>query len=442
MRKSLLLLILLVLLSSLAWSGVPQDQMEDTLRIEITKSNLRIPIAIPSFSAEGGSEYSQIAQEITEIVRNDLKNIAIFNLADEAVYSRVGYHNHNNIPFDLYTQFKIDAVALGQIFPDEKGIKVHSRLFSVRDKSSLFGKSIVGKKSQVRYLAHTISSHILYHFTGATGIFKSRITYSSNHELSDPANNSEIWVMDWDGAQQRRITYSNSLKKFPTFGPGDTGIVYTSFINNNADVYHLSLTGGTAEKIFASRQADMAPAISPDGKLVAFCSSFNKNNMDIYVSDLDGNNLRRLTTNRNIDSSPCWSPDGRRIAFTSGRTGTVQIYTMNADGSNQQRITFEGRYNDGADWSPDGRYIAYSSRRSGSKTFDIKIHDLTTNQTYYVTRDVENDENPSFSPDGKSIAFASDRSGKYQIYTINIDGTGMTALTSQGENKHPSWSDQ
>lgn len=186
----------------------------------------------------------------------------------------------------------------------------------------------------------------------------------------------------------------------------------------------------------------MAPAISPDGKRVAFCSSFNKNNMDIYVSNLDGDNLRRLTTNRNIDSSPCWSPDGRRIAFTSGRTGTVQVYTMNADGSNQQRITFEGRYNDGADWSPDGRYIAYSSRRGGSKTFDIKIHDLTTNQTYYVTRDVENDENPSFSPDGKQIAFASDRSGKYQIYTINIDGTDMTRLTSQGENKHPSWSVQ
>jgi TolB protein len=416
-------------------------QEQDSMRIEIVRGNINIPLAVPAFVSEGvGQKYRDAAEEITTIVRNDLMREGIFRLADDVVYEQIGRHTENNIPFDQYSQFKLDALVLGKIQPDPKGFRVEARLLSVQDKSSIFGKAYYASDSQIRLVAHKIASQILYHFTGQFGIYESHIIFASNRELTDPNYNSEIWIMDWDGAEQKRITYSASLKQFPTYGPGDSGIVYTSFINNNADIYHLKLSEGAAIKLFSSKGADFAPALSPDGTRVAFSSSSEGYNTDIYVCNVDGSNVKRLTTHRAIDSSPCWSPDGKRISFTSGRTGTVQIYTMNADGSNQQRITYEGRYNDGADWSPDGRYIAYASRRDGSKTFDIKIHDLVTNQTYYVTRDVENDENPSFSPDGKSIAFASDRSGQYQIYTIDIDGRNMRQLTFAGINKHPSWS--
>jgi TolB protein len=429
----------------LTWSE--QDQ-EDTLRIEIVRSNLRIPIAIPNLESTGGGEYREAAREIAEIVRDDLRTLGMFNLADDIVYSQIGSHSHTDIeliPFDRYTTFKVDAVLLGKVMPagSDSGVdkmRVESRLFSVRDKSTLFGKGITGTNAQIRQIAHAISSNILYHFTGNFGIFRSKVYYSSTRELGDNTQNSEIWSMDYDGQNQRRLTYSESLKLFPSVGPPGTGLAYTSFINHNADVYLLRAQGGDAQVVFSSPAADLTPAISPDGTKIAFASSVIEGNTDVYVCNLDGSNRRRLTTHRAIDSSPCWSPDGRRIAFTSGRTGSVQIYIMNADGSNQRRITYEGRYNDGADWSPDGRYIAYASRRSGSLTFDIKIHDLTTNQTYYVTRDVENDENPSFSPDGTSIVFASDRSGNYQIWTVDIDGRNMRQLTNIGVNKHPSWS--
>lgn len=428
-----------ILLSFVAIPSLGQD--DDGLRLEIVRGNVSIPLAVPDFAADGlGQKLREAAEEITTIVRNDLLREGIFRMADDVVYQQIGRHTESNIPFDAYSQFKIDALALGKVQPDPKGFRVEARLLSVRDKSSIFGKAYYVGESQIRLVAHKIASQIMYHFTGQFGIFESKIIFASNRELTDPHYNSEIWIMDWDGANQKRITYSASLKQFPTFGAGESGIVYTSFINNNADIYHLKLTEGSALKLFSSKGADYAPALSPDGSKVAFASSGEGYNTDIYVCNVDGSNVRRLTSHSNIDSSPCWSPDGKRIAFTSGRTGSVQIYTMNADGSNQQRITFEGRYNDGADWSPDGRYIAYSARRQGSKTFDIKVHDLVTNQTYYITRDVENDENPSFSPDGKSIAFASDRNGQYQIYTIDIDGRNMRQLTFAGINKHPSWS--
>jgi TolB protein len=419
-----------------------QDQ-DDTLRIEIVRSNLRIPIAVPVLETRTAA-LNDAARQIAEIVREDLRRVDIFNLADSAVYSSVGRHSHTDIhriPFDRYADYYIDAVLLGTVEPaGGQAMRVESRLFSVRDKSTLFGKGITGTPDQIRQIAHAISSNILYHFTGDFGVFRTKLYYTSTRDLGPNTQNAELWSMDFDGHNQRRITYSNSLKLFPHIGPPGSGLVYTSFINDNADVYLLRASGGDAVVVFSSDAADMTPAISPDGREVVFSSSVVDDNMDIYVCNLDGSNRQRLTTHWAIDTNPCWSPDGRQIAFTSERTGTVQIYIMNADGTNQRRVTFEGTYNDGADWSPDGRFIAYAARRSGSLTFDLRIHDLTTNQTYYVTRDVANDESPSFSPDSMSLAFASDRTGTYQVWTIDIDGTNMRQLTTQGENKHPSWS--
>ena len=441
MRFRLMAVLAAMLLLAVCPASPAQDQDEGKLKITVAKGNLRIALAVQPFADLGGGAQARgAASEVTEVVLEDLRLARFFNLADKTVYEEIGRHDENAVPFQRYSNFGVEAVVVGSIKGEEGGLVADIRLFDIRRRAMIFGKRLIGGAGQERRIAHRISGLIIYHLTGEEGIFDSRIVFSSTRDLGgNPENHSEIWIMDFDGYGMRRVTYSDSLKLFPSFGPGDSGIVYTSFINANPDVYHLQLSGGTAEKVIATRGVDMTPAISPDGTMIAFASSMN-GNMDIYVSGIDGSNPQRLTSHRSIDSSPCWSPDGRQIAFSSARTGTPQIYVMNADGSGQRRITFEGNYNDGAAWSPDGTMIAYSARRTDSKTFDIRVHELTTGQTYYVTRDVENDEDPTWSPDGRYIAFASDRSGNYQIYVIGIDGAGMRQLTREGVNKHPSWS--
>ncbi len=424
-----------------SFTPAPEQQEDDTLRITVAKGNLRIALAVQAFADRGGGSQARgAAGEITEVVREDMALMGYFDLADGVVYEQIGSHDESAVPFKRYEDFGIEAVAVGNVRGEGDGIVAEIRLFDISKRAMIFGKRLIGTAGQNRRVAHRISDLILYHLTGDEGIFDSRIIFTSTRDLGGDHNGrSEIWIMDFDGFNQRRVTYSDSLKLFPSFGPGDSGIVYTSFINENPDVYRLQLTGGVAEKIVASQGVDMTPTISPDGQSVAFASSMN-GNMDIYISAIDGSNPQRLTSHRSIDSSPCWSPDGSQIGFSSSRTGTPQVYVMNTDGSNQRRITFEGNYNDGAVWSPDGTMIAYSARRQDSRTFDIRIHELTTGQTYYVTRDVANDEDPAWSPDGRWLAFDSDRGGNYQIYMIRIDGRGMRQLTQQGVNKHPSWS--
>lgn len=431
----------LVLIASLSSWLSPQEQDDEKLRITVAKGGLSIAIAVPAFLSDGaGSAAARASGEITSVLREDLIAAGLFNLADDVVYEQIARHDENAVPYERYSSFGVEVVALGRVSSSGENLETEIRLFDVAKKAMIVGKRLIGTQDQNRRVAHRIASHILYHLTGEAGIFESRIIFTSTRGLSSGEGaRSEIWIMDFDGYNQRRVTYSDSLKLFPWFGPGDSGIVYTSFINNNADVYRLRLSGGAADKIVASPEVDMTPSISPDGNKVAFASSMN-GNMDVYVSGIDGNGVQRLTTSYAIDSSPCWSPDGRQIAFSSSRTGTPQIYIMNADGSNMRRITFEGNYNDGAVWSPDGTMIAYAARRPDSKTFDIRIHELITNQTFYVTRDVANDEDPTWSPDGRYIAFTSDRNGSYQIFVIGVDGRDMRQLTRNGVNKHPSWS--
>ncbi len=108
------------------------------------------------------------------------------------------------------------------------------------------------------------------------------------------------------------------------------------------------------------------PALSPDGKWVAFTLTTpdlaaNKNLSDVWVISIDGGTPRQLTTHAASDRKPAWAPDGRWIAFESTRSGTSQLWLMNADGSNQKQFTSISTGASGAVWSPDGAALAFIS---------------------------------------------------------------------------------
>lgn len=76
------------------------------------------------------------------------------------------------------------------------------------------------------------------------------------------------------------------------------------------------------------------PAISPDGKTVAF--SYKG---DIWTVPANGGQARQITTNPAYDAYPVWSPDSRQIAFASSREGSMDIYVVGRDGGTPRRIT-------------------------------------------------------------------------------------------------------
>ncbi|KQK12221.2 hypothetical protein BRADI_1g02270v3 [Brachypodium distachyon] len=171
--------------------------------------------------------------------------------------------------------------------------------------------------------------------------------------------------------------------------------------------------------------------------------------------------IKKLTLGGKNNAFPSPSPDGKWVVFRSGRSGHKNLYIMDAEDGEAggiHRLT-NGPWSDTmCNWSPDGEWIAFASDRHnpGGGSFAIYlIHPNGTGLRRLVhSADGGRTNHPWFSPDSKSIVFTSDLAAvsaepisnphHYQpygeIFTINIDGSGLQRLTHNSfEDGTPSW---
>ena len=278
--------------------------------------------------------------------------------------------------------------------------------------------------------------------------------------ISDRDGNYEIYVMDNDGNNQRRLTNNPNFDISPSWSPDGKRIVFMSDRDGHVhvngwptfEIYVMDDDGGNPQNLTNDPSNDASPSWSPDGKRIAFTSDRDKDelNTDVYVMDDDGGNRQNLTNDLNDDRHPSWSPDGKRIVFSSDRDGhfigedgiTSEIYLMDADGGNQQRLT-ENRNNDHSPvWSPDGKRIAFASDRKGDgENYEIYLMDDDGGNKRRLTENRDDDVSPSWSPDGKRIAFSSYRDNKKgEIYVMDNDGGNQHNLTNNPHHDgNPAW---
>ena len=279
---------------------------------------------------------------------------------------------------------------------------------------------------------------------------QAQIAFSSRRD-----GNAEIYVMDANGDNPRRLTNNSDDDWDPSWSPDGKRIVFCSSRDGPIpEIYVMNADGKNQRNLSNNPKADRSPSWSPDGKRIVFESNRgNKDkphNIDIYVMDTDGGNQQNLTNNNpNEDRDPSWSPDGERIVFCSSREGhvvrnlntTYEIYVMDADGGNQQRIT-ENRNNElSTVWSPDGERIAFAADRKGDwQNFEIYVMDADGGNQQKLTNNRAWDWSPSWSPNSERIVFHSKRDGNYEIYVIDADGGNLQNLTN---NRHgdanPAW---
>jgi Tol biopolymer transport system component/metal-dependent hydrolase (beta-lactamase superfamily II) len=245
----------------------------------------------------------------------------------------------------------------------------------------------------------------------------------------------EIYVVNIGDNKTKYLTDGQC----PAFSPDGSQIAFQKNSGTNKDIYVINLDGSDFKRLTNSPSCERHAAWSPDGRKIAFQSD-RDGNPEIYIMDADGSNWHRSTNNPADEMRPSWSPDGKQIAFNSDRDGNWEIYIKNIDGTKERRLTHTAHWELFPAWSPDGTKIAFRSGRA--KVFEGDIHTINIDGTgeHQLTHDEGMEEDPAWSTDGKYVAFQSMKEGNMEIYVMSSDGGEWRNITNHsGHDYWPTW---
>jgi len=244
-------------------------------------------------------------------------------------------------------------------------------------------------------------------------------------------------------SKSRPLTRRGYMNLAPAISPDGKQIAY--FVQN-ADVHsaiHLMNTDGSADRKLVDSINSSAPGIAwrPDGKGIYFTRIEVVRNTDLYNDlyyyDLERHREFRLTRNlRARDPAP--SPDGTSLVFVTNRLGKTRLATMplspvqkmtvDATGVTWLTEESENQY-ESPRFSPDGQKIVVGVRQpDGYK--DIWILDNRGNKLEALMHDRAVDGGAVWSADGRSIYFSSDRSGIFNLYAYDLASKQVTQLSN------------
>src|SRR4051794_28467813 len=191
-----------------------------------------------------------------------------------------------------------------------------------------------------------------------------------------PFGPGNIWVMDGDGSNARRLTSGIDVRD-PAWNPAGDRVVYDRGVGSGANLFTLRVSdGGDRHQVTSGPAEDFEPAWSPAGRYIAFTRAAGGGSGDlgdIYVLDLRTHHVTQVTDTSAYDHQVAWSPDGRRLVFERDFDRRFAICSVRPDGTDLRVLSAGPHFDVGPAWSPDGTKIAFGSDRGGETFHDIWV---------------------------------------------------------------------
>ncbi|TVP55056.1 MAG: hypothetical protein EA351_11820 [Gemmatimonadales bacterium] len=397
-------------------------------------------LAIQPFTGRLGGE--NVAPRVQNIIGRDLRYSNRFQVLDELPASL----SADEVDYGLWDQMQADYLVTGRV----EGAGTTSTL--ILELHDVVYREVVDRgrfplpnpeSADFRMAAHVAADAVVMWATGEPGIAATRIIFSQR--MDD--GNQDLWIVDSDGENRRRLTNHQSISMSPDWSPDGRRVVYLSYRTGLPRIYELNLETGAEKMVPAPRAGDyLTPAYTPDGESVVFSI------VGSGRSGLFSYNLARDCCFANIsegayeDMSPTFSPDGSRMAFSSNRlgVGAPQIYVRPTNGGSAELLSpyAFGRpgYYTSPEWSPLGNRVAYHGRVERRGVHQILISELDQrNRIVRVTSEGVN-EDPSWAPDGRHLVFVGERSWGRGLFIVDAVTGNVRTLVSGVRANVPSWS--
>lgn len=439
----------------------PSGQSQSDINGVISGGEARPRIAVPDFRGTGDAQawmgafnstlWSELAGSgALRMVEKSYYPIAIpqqpsdFRSASSALSSGPTLKDWSNPPASAtHLAFGYAAVQNGQLV-------VRGWLFNLTQpdpaSAQVLGKLYFGPLNAdgAKKTAREFAADILASF-GVKGLEGTKIYF-----VSDRSGHKEIWSMDHDGSNQRQVTRHGTITQSPAVSPDGKWLAYTSLFKRPGSpieswniVIQSTVTGEKARFANPDAPTNGWPDFGPNGRFL-FASSLTRST-EIYTSGIDGTGLRQITHSRSIDFSPRVNPKtGSDVLFISDRSGKQQLWRMNIEGGDSEMLTNGAGEVANPAWRSDGQMIAFAWTQGFELGgFNIFIMDVATRKPFQLTKDSGVNENPWWGPDNLHIVYSSKRgnvrSNATQIYTMTADGSNVRKLTSEGNNMQPVW---
>jgi Tol biopolymer transport system component/actin-like ATPase involved in cell morphogenesis len=256
--------------------------------------------------------------------------------------------------------------------------------------------------------------------------------------------NFEIFTLDVDTGERKRITMNNTQTKLPAMSPDRRSIAYTWDKGGGAFELWVVASNGSGQKMVArGLNPDARATWSPDGTQLAYVSDAS-GQPDLVVMDLATGQVDPLTNDAGIEGDPAWSPDGRSIAlWKNGPEGHPVLFLLDVASKQTAQLTDEQAADPA--WSPDSSKIAFA-RTDPDGCNDLWTIDVSTKAEERLTEDEPSVdmEDPSWSPDGRQVAFETrdscSSSVALDIAVVGADGSDLHTVAKEAAFEfHPSW---
>ncbi len=244
----------------------------------------------------------------------------------------------------------------------------------------------------------------------------------------------DVYVVSVDGGEPRRLTYDN--EEVPGLGWSLDGrrIVFASTRETGRHaLWEVGLDGDPPRRLLALDGMLRNPTPHPAG--LAF--ERVRGTFDLWSLDLrdESSAPRPLLRSTRSERAPALSPDGRRLAFVSDRSGQPEIWLAAADGTNPIQLTRLGLPSTSRPrWSPDARWVAFEARQEGrTSLWRVEatggepewLLGASDGETWHAIA-------PRYSPTGDRLYFGSDRGGDWQLWALSLPDRRLEQVTEQG----------
>ena len=423
---------------------LPQHSPAESIKIQVGEADSKKSVVV--FSPFIGKSSLNVKNLKTLITRN-LEFSTYFKIAPNSRANRLETELSESDSKAMYAE-GFEFLIAGSTVKKPDGLNiVQFKVYFLKNHKLAFDRVYSGTLSNI---GNNFSNDFVKTLTGKRSIFNTKFVVTSDRV---GGGWKEIYIMNWDGSDIQRKSYHKASSLSPSWSPGGNQIVYSSITIQprtglrSANLYIYDLRTARRSMLSSRPGINSGGSFFPDGRSLVMTLT-QGGVPDIFRLGLNGSVISRLTRGpgRAMNVEATVSPNGKKIAFSSDRTGKPMLYVMDINNKRPKRLTFAGRYNSAPNWSPDGKTLVFAGWAQGH--FDIFTINIDRTGLKRITQKRRanglwsNNESPSFSPDGRFISFISNRTGKKKLYIVEKNGLNIFPVTGHDNYNyyHAKWS--